>query len=82
MIFREKHFQICLHFLLILDNFKFSKWKPETQLDEELDESGCPKHKIALLCGPPGLGKTTLAHVIAKHAGNCKLCLEITRLVF
>lgn len=40
------------------------------QLDDELDESGCPKHKLALLCGPPGLGKTTLAHVIAKHAGN------------
>lgn len=25
--------------------------------------------QVALLCGPPGLGKTTLAHVIAKHAG-------------
>ena len=25
--------------------------------------------QISLLCGPPGLGKTTLAHVIAKHAG-------------
>ena len=25
--------------------------------------------KVALLCGPPGLGKTTLSHVIARHAG-------------
>lgn len=22
-----------------------------------------------MLCGPPGLGKTTLAHVVARHAG-------------
>ena len=25
--------------------------------------------KLALLCGAPGLGKTTLAHIIARHAG-------------
>ncbi|XP_007904293.2 chromosome transmission fidelity protein 18 homolog isoform X1 [Callorhinchus milii] len=51
-----------------------SKWKSKTQLteeilDSELDSHKRPKHKVALLCGPPGLGKTTLAHVIAKHAG-------------
>ncbi|XP_071617349.1 chromosome transmission fidelity protein 18 homolog [Heliangelus exortis] len=28
-----------------------------------------PLSQVALLCGPPGLGKTTLAHVIARHAG-------------
>lgn len=35
----------------------------------ELDADGRPQYKIALLCGPPGLGKTTLAHVIAVIAG-------------
>ncbi|XP_055641779.1 chromosome transmission fidelity protein 18 homolog [Toxorhynchites rutilus septentrionalis] len=38
-------------------------------LNTDLDENGCPVQKIALLCGPPGLGKTTLAHTIARHAG-------------
>jgi len=40
-----------------------------TDVIEDLDESGRPKQKVALLHGPPGLGKTTLAHVVAKHAG-------------
>ncbi|NWR75397.1 CTF18 protein, partial [Centropus unirufus] len=51
-----------------------NKWKTKVQLTEEileaeLDQYKRPKYKVALLCGPPGLGKTTLAHVIAKHAG-------------
>ncbi|XP_039588580.1 chromosome transmission fidelity protein 18 homolog isoform X1 [Passer montanus] len=50
------------------------KWKTKVQLTEEmleaeLDQHKRPKYKVALLCGPPGLGKTTLAHVIARHAG-------------
>ncbi|XP_068762214.1 chromosome transmission fidelity protein 18 homolog [Montipora capricornis] len=36
---------------------------------KEIDVTGRPVYKVALLCGPPGLGKTTLAHVIARHAG-------------
>ncbi|CAB4009807.1 chromosome transmission fidelity 18 homolog, partial [Paramuricea clavata] len=35
----------------------------------ELDATGRPVNKVALLCGPPGLGKTTLAHIVAQHAG-------------
>ncbi|XP_030068799.1 chromosome transmission fidelity protein 18 homolog [Microcaecilia unicolor] len=53
---------------------KQSKWKSKEQITEEileaeLDQHKRPKYKVALLCGPPGLGKTTLAHVITKHAG-------------
>uniref|UniRef100_A0A182QTV9 AAA+ ATPase domain-containing protein n=1 Tax=Anopheles farauti TaxID=69004 RepID=A0A182QTV9_9DIPT len=43
--------------------------KTRSTLNTELDENGCPAQKIALLSGPPGLGKTTLAHTIARHAG-------------
>ncbi|CAL1280860.1 unnamed protein product [Larinioides sclopetarius] len=39
------------------------------ELIEDLDEHGRPFHKVAFLCGPPGLGKTTLATIIARHAG-------------
>ncbi|XP_044159367.1 chromosome transmission fidelity protein 18 homolog [Bufo gargarizans] len=50
------------------------KWKSKAQITEEileaeLDQYNRPKNKVALLCGPPGLGKTTLAHIIARHAG-------------
>ncbi|KAJ8979267.1 hypothetical protein NQ317_012737 [Molorchus minor] len=47
-------------------NKKFFKFQ---ELSTELDEHDRPHYKVALLCGPPGLGKTTLAHMVAKHAG-------------
>uniref|UniRef100_A0A915IWC7 AAA+ ATPase domain-containing protein n=1 Tax=Romanomermis culicivorax TaxID=13658 RepID=A0A915IWC7_ROMCU len=38
-------------------------------LPTELDKYKRPQHKIALMCGTPGVGKTTLAHVCAQHCG-------------
>lgn len=40
-----------------------------TRSNMELDDTDRPVNKVALLCGPPGLGKTTLAHLIAAQAG-------------
>ncbi|KAH1026125.1 hypothetical protein HUJ05_010695 [Dendroctonus ponderosae] len=48
------------------DGKKFFRFN---ELNTNLDEHGRPHFKVALLCGPPGLGKTTLAHMVAKHAG-------------
>ncbi|TRY77674.1 hypothetical protein DNTS_017957 [Danionella cerebrum] len=49
--------------------FKTKSQVTEEILEAELDQYKRPKFKVALLSGPPGLGKTTLAHIIAKHAG-------------
>ncbi|KAL7742068.1 hypothetical protein ACLKA6_018315 [Drosophila palustris] len=43
--------------------------KARQALNTNVDDLGRPMQKVALLCGPPGLGKTTLAHTIARHAG-------------
>ncbi|GFO38310.1 chromosome transmission fidelity protein 18-like protein [Plakobranchus ocellatus] len=47
----------------------FKNKKFLSEVAEQLDKHHRPEQKIALLCGPPGLGKTTLAHIVAKHAG-------------
>ncbi|XP_057959172.1 uncharacterized protein LOC131151778 isoform X2 [Malania oleifera] len=37
--------------------------------NKKLRGNNPPEQKVLLLCGPPGLGKTTLAHVAARHCG-------------
>lgn len=49
---------------------QFGKKKEDTEDEvEEVDSKGYPLKRIALLSGPPGLGKTTLAHIAGRHAG-------------
>lgn len=49
-----------------------ARWKAGAPLPEVVEEWGAdgrPQQRVALLHGPPGLGKTTLAHIVARHAG-------------
>lgn len=41
----------------------------KSDFSKKLDADGRPHFKISLLCGPPGLGKTTLAHIAASMTG-------------
>ena len=51
-------------------NKRKSKWNSHSSFTKEtLDSDGRPAQKVILFCGPPGFGKTTLAHIAAQQCG-------------
>jgi SpoVK/Ycf46/Vps4 family AAA+-type ATPase len=75
----------CIYFSKIAEAREKEKeyWKHKVVVeDDSYDELGRPKQKIALLHGPPGLGKTTAAHVVARHAGKCDTSSSPTLISF
>lgn len=51
------------------DGLVFGRFPPTNPYGAQSAPKGRPERPLMLISGPPGLGKTTLAHIVAKHAG-------------
>ncbi|KAK9068723.1 hypothetical protein SSX86_012838 [Deinandra increscens subsp. villosa] len=72
--FSGRNTEFASHSETFGEHNRFEKEKYDSHASQELHnkkskDSGPPEQKILLLCGAPGLGKTTLAHVAARHCG-------------
>mgnify|MGYP001049078946 FL=1 len=56
------------------------QWMTEIRCEEELAAVGVSPRRTALLSGPPGCGKTTLAHHLAARLGIALVCVHLDRL--
>lgn len=66
----EKVHRFMLRWLIAWSSVVFGTGVPEDSRGlERVDALGRPHKKVLLIHGPPGIGKTTVAHILAKQAG-------------